>query len=693
MTLFNVLESDAAAKARTNMLKLPGDLDGIIDRLSAPHDGGGHIQGAVVEVAKKYGEEFSDYYQRVDSTIKDFIRKTLGIPASTGVHYSKFSARKGVFGFIYLSSRAAESGQVRKVIAQHSLNPCHAIQALLHLKLKLSYLNDVHKNYEIAPVEYNANLYLGLVFSYSTKNGNDVFEALEYDLYFSTQQELVVTLKRAVMECTSQDSVSRPVTESGMLMFEWGAKRFKQVRSLNATTSSDRNYMAFATNSPKAKALNKYHNSINYHQTDCLNRLGRLLGEAGVEFSAVVFQATHQVTSFLEGLPTMSNPLWLLDTAKNLSGNKDWLTTIASLAEKFGASKVLSADGLPEPTELEVGTTNYLVVSEKVKVAGKSKNGSSIFQANATGAESHNTFWQALNARQRSPEAEFDYYTSVKLHRFTASVDTISQGLNVAPKKSISAAAIEKSLQELALKESIFRDKAIKVAGASLPNHSLQMMTCRSDRNENVYIHVLDVAVDGETIKVENSRRFDETSKGEFNHEFKQLGVVLGKPTKKAFDALWDGAFLIRDKASNMWLNAYNTLRVPSIIGNTLFDNQELRDGGVSPARKVAIDVTPLPYYLTPFKKKQRHNIFIQDNGSEGAVFFVSSSQATNGTIVKQSLAYNVIVIDDTGSRLPVLTHPLGELFFSSFTYDIVKLREAAKTSIFQKIVEVCLHN
>ncbi|WP_156088997.1 hypothetical protein, partial [Pseudomonas viridiflava] len=73
----------------------------------------------------------------------------------------------------------------------------------------------------------------------------------------------------------------------------------------------------------------------------------------------------------------MSNPLWLLDTAKNLSGNKDWLTTIASLAEKFGASKVLSADGLPEPTELEVGTTNYLVVSEKVKVAGKSKNGSS----------------------------------------------------------------------------------------------------------------------------------------------------------------------------------------------------------------------------------------------------------------------------------------------------------------------------
>lgn len=39
------------------------------------------------------------------------------------------------------------------------------------------------------------------------------------------------------------------------------------------------------------------------------------------------------------------------------------------------------------------------------------------------------------------------------------------------------------------------------------------------------------------------------------------------------------------------------------------------------------------------------------------------------------------------------LIHPLGELFFSSFTFDIVKLRESAKTSILQKIVEVCLHN
>lgn len=694
MTSINPLEMGAAAKARTNMLKLPGDLDDIIDRLAVIDEGYGHIQAAVVEVSRKYGEESEVYYPRVDATIKDFIRKSLGVPASTKVHYSKFSGRKGVFGFIYLSTHAPAPGHVRQVISEHSLYPYYVIQALVDLKLKLSYLNDVHQRYAIEPVEYNASLYLGLVFSRKARNGNEVFEALEYELYFSKEQELVLSLKRAVMECaSSMESASRPVTDSGMLMFDWSGKRYQRVQSLNATTNSDRKYMAFATNHPEAKALDLYQNSINYHQTDCLNRIERLLKHAGIEYSPLVYQATHQVRTFLEGLPTMSNPLWLLDTAKDITDSEAWLSTINTLAEKFGACKVLSGDGLPLPTGLEVGNTNYLVVSEKVKTSGKSKNGSSISKSEGEETQAYNTFWQALNDSQRNPGAQFDYYTSVKLHRFTTSVDTICQGFDVDLKKKPSVSAIEKSLQELALKESIFRDKAVTISGAALPDHALQLVSCRCDRKENIYIQVLDVTVNGETIKIERSRRFHETCAGEFNYEFKQLSAVLRKSGTKAFEALWDGAFLIRDKETNTWLNAYNTPRVPRIIGNTLFDNQERQDEGISPSRQVSAQVASLPYYLTPTKQNQRHSVFIQDNGLEGAWYFVASNKATNGTIAKQSLVYNVVITDEVGTRIPVLNHPLGELFFSSFTYDIVRLREAAKTSIFQKIVEVCLHN
>ncbi|KPB49631.1 Uncharacterized protein ALO57_01316 [Pseudomonas coronafaciens pv. oryzae] len=694
MTPINLLEPGAAAKARTNMLKLPGDLSVIIDRLSVLEEGHGHVQAAVVEVTRQFGEEPGAYYQRVDSTIKDFIRKTLGVPTSTKLHYSKFSSRRGVFGFLYLSTHAPAQGYVRQVIAEHSLNPCHAIQALLDLKLKLSYLSDVHKHYEIAPVEYNADLYLGLVYSRTVRTGNDVFEALEYELFFSKEQELVLNLKRMVMECAaSADSVSRPVTDSGMLMFDWSGKSYQRVRPLNATTNSDRNYMAFASNNPEARALDLYHNSINYHQTDCLNRIEHLLTRAGIEFSPLVYEATHQVRAFLEGLPTISNPLWLLDTAKHSGEHEAWVSAIATLADKFGVCKVVSGESLPPPADLEVGNASYLVVSPKVKTAGKSKNGSSISKADGEDTQAYNSFWQALNDSRRSPDAQYDYYTSVKLHRFKASVDIICQGYDLDVKKKLSSAAIEKCLQELAIKESIFRDKALIINGATLPEHELQLVSCRSDWKENVYIQVLDVLVGGETIKIERSRRFDETCKGEFNHEFKQLGAVFGREGNKAFDVLWDTAFVIRDKRSNVWLNAYNSIRSPSIIGNTLFDNQERQDEGAAPTRQVRSEVASLPYYLTPTKQNQRHSVFIQDNGTEGALYFVASNKATNGTIAKQSLLYNVVITDEFGARIPVLTHPLGELFFSSFTYDIVRLREAAKSSIFQKIVEVCLHN
>lgn len=692
MTLFNVLKPGEAARARTNMLRLPGAPEIILDRLSKPGAGVGHIQAAVVEVTHKPAEKSEAYFLRVDSTIKAFIRQRLSLASVTGIHYSRFTAGKGVFGFLFLSSHASEIGQVRSIVMDHSLNPYYAIQALLDLRLKLSFLADVGKYYEIDPVEFNADLYIGLMLSRVSRNGSHVFDALKYDLYFSRQQELAISLRRVTMQCTvSRDLVSLPATETGTLMFDWAGKRFQSVRQLNATTDSNRNYMAFATANVNVKSCDRYDNSVNYHQTDCVNRMERLLEEAGIEFNPVVYEATHQVKAFLDGLPTASNPLCLIDTVKDASSGEDWDKSIAHLADKFGASKVLSGDRIPLPEDLEVGKTNYLVLNRNVKTAGGSKNGSSIF--NITHDEFYNTFWQALEAWQRDKNIELDYYTLVKLSRFTTSANIICQGFNISPGKVPSAASIEKSLQELALKESIFRDKTVVIAGAALPTLSIQLMSCRKDWSENIYIQVIDVTVGGETIRIDGSRRYDAASKGEFNYEFKTLAAFFGKEDKTPFDAIWNGTFLIHDKDTKAWLSAYNTGRIPSIIGNTLFDNQKRQDAGISPSREVGIQAAALPYYLTATRQKQRHSVFIQDNGVEGALFFVASNKPANNTIAKQSLVYNALITGSCGARFPVLSHPLGVLFFSTFTYDIVKLRESAKSSILQKIVELCLHN
>ena len=683
MTLFNVLEPEAAATARTNMLKLPGDLEAIIDRLSAPADGVGHIRAGAVEVTRQSDEKNDVYYRRVDATIKAVIRKQLGLADNTGIHYSKFNAKRGLFGFLYLSNQAPSPGQVKQVITHHSLDRHLAIQTLLDLQLKLSFISDVEKRYEIAPVELNADIYLGMMLSYKRKDESGVFDALRYDVYFSKQQEIAISLHRVVMEFSpNQDTISRPVTESGTLIFDWAGKRYQFKHRLSATTNSNRNYMAFTSKGDEVKAPDRYENSINYHQTDCLNRIIRILAASGVDSSQVVFQASHQIKAFLDGVPAPSNPLWVLDT----TADPQRKGSVDSLAKAFGAAKVLSADDLPAPTELVEKSINYLVISEMLPIAG-----SSIVEKSSM--KSFNTFWQALAAKQKNPAADFDYYTAAKIHRFINSKASICQGFDLKPGKAPSQAAIEKSLQELALKEAIFKRGEVIIAGANLPRASLELIACRRDKKENVFYQVLDVAVLGESIMIEKIQRYDQFSKGEFNHDFIQLKAVLGKGSENPFDAIWNDTFLIHDKETNAWLSSYNTSRVPAIIGNALFDNQERQDSGISPSREVGIRVSALPYYLTPTRQKQRHSVFIQDNGIDGAWFFVASNKPANNTISKQSLVYNIVITDEFGARVPVLSHPLGELFFSTFTFDIVKLRESAKTSILQKIVELCLHN
>ncbi|MBB4867149.1 hypothetical protein HNP46_006060 [Pseudomonas nitritireducens] len=682
MSLFTNLAHEAAARARTNMLTLPGALEAIIDQLSAPTPGVGHIQAGVVEVTRPSGERTDTYYQRVDATIKEYIRQKLSLPAGTGVHYTKFSARQGRFGFLFLSGQAPTPGQVRQVISDHSLDHHKVIESLLDLRLKLSFITDVEKRYDISPVEFNAELYLGMMFSYARKDEAGVFDALRFQVYFSRQQEIALSLHRVMMECAPDaKDISRPVTESGTLMFDWAGRRFQLKRRLSAT-KSDRNFMAFATSNENPEAYERYENSINYHVTDCLNRLLKILDQAGVESRPVEFQATHQVRKFLESIPDTTNPLWVLDTTTDPKRK----AAVESLANTIGAAKVVNADSLPAPEALLERDVSYLVVSEASPEAG-----SSIVDRSSN--VSYTTFWQAMAAQQKNPKAQFDFYTAAKINRFLGGKATICQGFDLKPGKALSKTALEKCLQELALKEAIYKHGVVTVAGAQLPRASLVLISCRRDTDKNAYFQVLDVLVEGEQIKIERTRRYDQFSKGEFNEDFRQLSAVLGKASEKPFDTIWNDTFLIHDKGTNAWLTAFNSGRVPDIIGNALFDNQVRQDEGTSPSREVGIQVSALPYYLTPTKQKQRHSIFIQDNGEEGAWYFVASNKAANNTIAKQSLVYNVVITDEAGTRLPVLSHPLGELFFSTFTYDIVKLRESAKTSILQKIVELCLKN
>ena len=160
-----------------------------------------------------------------------------------------------------------------------------------------------------------------------------------------------------------------------------------------------------------------------------------------------------------------------------------------------------------------------------------------------------------------------------------------------------------------------------------------------------------------------------------------------------SFEALYNNSFMMCDLVTGCWLNVYSSNRVPQIIGNAAFDNIEVHFTSQNVRRFTKAEKNPLPYYLTPVSKKQQHFVFLQDIGVEGIRFFVSKALPANSAIDKQNRIYNVLVYGPDGERQMAFGHPLVEAFFASFTFDLLILRESAKTSILEKVIDLYLEN
>ncbi|GEM_PF-1688773 len=708
MSLFSAIEAGTAPCARTNLLQLHGDPAVILNKLARHKPGCTQVRAGVVEVPRQANEKHESYYPRVDQSIQDYIRQQLGLSAQTRVRYDRFGAGKDLHAVLYLTESGTSGDDLGAVVDSYQLNTDRVIQSLFKLLLKQSFLETANQHYEIDPVEFNAELYIGLMPWDTNKNGNTIFEALRYDLYFSPTQELCLSLSQSVMECSPVgDDSSRPVTETGMLMFDWGRKRYQRTaRNLNANQYGQRKYMAFGGDNDKLKPHQRYVNSINYHQTDCLNRLERILNQLDIAYKRVTFEATHQVTDFLRELPHTDNPVWLVNAIDNpaLEGEIG-CELLSELAVLVGAERLLGPNELPRPDQLHAGSVNYLVLNqESEKKGGKARSSIRVLDT----GEVLNSFWEALERQQSKVDLRFDYYTEVKQHSFHHEKGVICQGLDLdtdqlSKKKGQGKELrlkLEKIVQELALKEAVFKHREVSISGACFPPIEVQLFYCRKTKGFNsktqrgqAYIQVLDVTVADDSIRINSARRYDKEDMGEFNFNFPLLVQVVGKEGVPPFEAIRNGTFLMHDKASKAWMNLYYTDRIPCIIGNNRFDNQQRYDEGEAPTRSNKVESAALPYYCASTHNKQRYGIYIQDNGADGAWFFVSGKNAPEQTIDKQNRVYNAVIYDADGQRVPVLDHPLGRLFFGTFTFDIIKLRESAKKSILQKMVEIYLLN
>jgi hypothetical protein len=348
--------------------------------------------------------------------------------------------------------------------------------------------------------------------------------------------------------------------------------------------------------------------------------------------------------------------------------------------------------------DMETEGVSYLVINPSSK-----SNGSSIVnQVSGTGL---NTFWQALAiALKGKKEALFDYYTTLKISRFVDELSIACQGIdveNVFEEKDgklkmieLNGNVIKKAKTELWLKESIFQKRQLNFTHSVMKPGDYQVFYTRRTDDGIHFCSVTDIKIANESLHILGTKRWDKDSAFLFDRQYPFLKSVAGQrhPGKTTFESLKDQSFVLHEKATGNSLIAYESARVPKIIGNTLFDNVE-RTEAEGVGRYRSGENNPLPYYLTQKIRGQMHRVFVEDNGTEGLRYFVASAQAINATIEKQNKIYAVLVIDQNGDPMNAGEQDITRTFLNSFTYNLLKINESAKKSVLQKVAELSMEN
>ncbi|MGZ8174007.1 MULTISPECIES: hypothetical protein [Methylobacter] len=694
--------------ARTNMLKVTEAPEQLISKLIAENSGMRRVAYSCKEIARQKNESTEDYFLRVDSEVKSAIRAKLGLKASDTVKYDRLVIKSQIVMFFFLAEFGCSSVRLLEDAKRYEFELDKIAQALLSLRLKLSYINDAASNYDIAPTLYNSELYVGPIEAKRLKDGGSWIEALRVSLYYSKQNELALSLHKKAFDCLLEDSFIAE-SDSSSVLFHQGSKTLRAKVTLDAVRFAKRPFMAYSLPEKykdNPKYANKgYDNCTNYHLTVSLNKLMAILSVANVEFIPVQFKANYIIDKFIESNEGYKNELIIIDAFSSYESD-GWKAEFREhLKQTFGAKFVIGVEDAPEPEQLQTAGISYLVVNEEQK-----KNGSSIIRSDLNVAL--NSFFKAVELHLKSKcKIDFDYYTSVKLHRFLNRLSSVTQGLNIAsvtrtitPKddngnmlpsvtvlNELEKNRIKKIKTELWLKEQVFHRQVVE--GICLANTELVIFFVRKTKDNQTYISMVDVTTSETGVKINNHVRYEATDKSRFNFNHGYLKSAFPLSNRSCFDAMYDRGFYIYDKSHKKLLTSYTSDRVPRVIGNAAFDNVERSKEPNGVNRKRSPEECVLPYYINPTMSKQLHHVFLEDCGQEGVRCFVSKAGQPDARIEKQNRIQNILVFNEDGSKAFPLKEELTTLFLQSFTFDILNNNEVSKKSILQKVAELYIEN
>ena len=676
-----LIKVEKSAKARTNIFDLKDDLIDIIECLLKPTNDKTFITYNFCKFKRGKDEEKDKFEIRIHREIKSLIRDELHIEDKYFIHYETIRKWEDVdkIYFFYISNQqTSKSLSILEDIKKENIDKRRIIQGLIGLRLKMNFIEQVSERNEFPPLYFNSELYLSVTQQGKVNKKRIAFlDGLIPTIYFSKTNELIVTLHKKTFKTEKIDGIPAQL-EDTRLFFRNKKNTFCLIDQLNATRYSKKKFMTFSTG---------YSECINFSQHLIANTLARLLDQLNISYSERYFQSDFELNDFLTLKKYLHHPVVVIDNIGEKISSNIREEIYNELKKSLLQPLTIVSSNDYSSFRLLDKQKNYLILNSSLK-----SNGSSIKNIK-TGKiinSSLDAYWQYCQAKKINI-GDYDYYTRLKIIRFDTQDSTVIQGVNIDKKKYdkktkksyfLSPFKIKKIFSELFLKESIFYHK--KIEDVKLPDCKLRLVYIRKLKRKqnnffssvvNIRIHNYSLIIESnEIIKTENRLKF-------YCHFLKDI-------------KLYNQAFYIFDTNNEITLCAYNSKRIPLIIGNQVVDSiKEAEKSKNDKIRKLSgINETPLPYYLLPKKNKQYHRIHLQQQG-DNLLFFVSFIQQPNVSIVKQNLIYNLLTFDVLGKRLNALEQEVTDIYFQSFTQDILRLNEVSKSSLLEKIAKLFIEN
>lgn len=683
----SLIKLDDAACAKTNIIDIQGNTKNNIERLLTTNIGNFSIAYCSRSFGKEKREKTADFEKRIHREIKIIIRTDLGLPNESQPEYESVSfwinGQKIVY-FFYLSNTKSNVDELLRSIENDALKKYEKIfEALVGLHLKMEFINQTSKEYEIDPVYFNSELYLAAEFQHQpTVAGAAKIDALSPKLYFSEQNELVIKIHQKTFQTQSSNNESNDIRaeiDGTQLLFRNKKSNYLANDELNATQFSKKVFITFNEG---------YSQCINHAQNFVSDILKSILEKAGVSFTERYFQADYALDDFIKADKQTQKPLIIIDNLDKSTSDDERQALHRQLREEFKAIGIITSGAAPTLESLS-SEKSYLVLNST-----SARNGSSV----VINGKSKNTFWDALTHFQKHGGEGLDYYSRLKTSWFSSSSSLIIQGLNIdrltqnktdkntgeisAVFKPISVHIINRIKTELWLKERIFSDKFIEEV--KLPDCQLTLVYVRIQgrgKYKKTYASIVGISIFNKTLSINSQKTLSSEQRLRSQCSF------LAKRT------LYNDSFCIFDEANNNLLITYNSDRVPRIIGNQQIDSLKVSEKNNDKVRRVSKKKdTILPYYLLPLERKQYHHIYLQQQEHD-LLYFVSKINKPKPKIEKQSLIYNIRTFNKNGNILNSLDQAVTEIYLKSFTENILKLNEVSKSSLLEKIAKIYITN